>query len=100
MSKNLIQSWEEENQKNIDTEEGKYTQLCVWPATILGDNTPEQFEQFIKEEFNDTRAKFTEEVITNPANGEKGGRHDLFFYIHNDDLGKFAVKRLSYGIRW
>ena len=24
----------------------------------------------------------------------------MFFAVHQDDIGKFAVKRLQYGIRW
>jgi len=79
----------------------KYSQLCVWPGTVLGNNTVEDFINFFKNEF-DVRIKFAEEVITNGSieRNEEGGRHDLFFFVHNEDVGKFAVKRLSYGIRW
>ena len=55
----------------------------------------------------DVRVKYKTEVLTNPdldENGnevpETGGRNDLFFYIHDDDIGKFAVPRLSMCIRW
>jgi len=92
-------------QRGITMQEKDYTQLVVWPATMLGDASAEDFEKFIKETFS-CRAKFCEEVITLPdvVNGlfveDTGGRHDLLFYVHNDDLGKFAVPRLAYGIRW
>lgn len=81
--------------------ENQFKQLCVWPGTMLGDNTVNDFEKFIKETF-DVRVKFAEEVITNGSKerDEEGGRHDLFFFVHNEDISKFAVKRLAYGIRW
>lgn len=96
---NLEQSWDKNNQKKLDLEDGKYKQLCVWPATMMEDNTPEDFENFMKEQFG-VRAHFVEEVVTIADNTGEGGRHDLFFYIHNDDIGKFAIPRLSQGIRW
>ena len=82
-----------------------FTQVCVWPATELGDNTPAKFEQFIKDTFG-VRAQYLENIKTNPdikksvAVPGTGGRDDLFFAIHNEDLGKFAIPRLQYGIRW
>jgi hypothetical protein len=81
--------------------ENQFTQLCVWPGTTLGDNTEEDFITFMKNEF-DVRAKFAEIVITNGSieRNEEGGRHDLFFFVHNEDVDKFAVKRLAIGIRW
>jgi hypothetical protein len=95
----LTQSWDEENQRKLDIEDKKYIQLCVWPATILGDYTPAQFELYMKEEFG-VRVKFEEEVITEADSEGEGGRHDLFFYVHSDDIGKFAIPRMSVGIRW
>ena len=84
----------------------KYNQLCVWPATVVGKDDVKALENFFKEEM-DVRVKYKTEVLTNPdldENGnevpETGGRNDLFFYIHDDDIGKFAVPRLSMGIRW
>lgn len=86
--------------------EENFTQLCVWPGTILGNHTIEEFEQFFVENLHGTRIKFSEIVITSPdmENGspvpDTGGRSDIFFYVHDEDLGKFAVPRLAYGIRW
>lgn len=78
-----------------------FKQLCVWPGTILGDSTVEEFVNFFKEHYN-VRIKFAEEVITNGSieRNEKGGRNDILFYIHDEDIDKFAVKRLAVGIRW
>jgi hypothetical protein len=85
-----------------------YTQVCVWPHTILGDNKPEDFENFIFDEFK-VRCQFLEVIETEPdldTNGdpvpETGGRSDLFFAIHKEDVGKFAVPRLTLQnpIRW
>ena len=80
----------------------KFVQLCVWPGTVMGESTPEDFEKFFEED--GFRVKFAEEVITNPEPGEtleqSGGRHDILFYVHSDDLGRFAIYRLAFGIRW
>jgi hypothetical protein len=45
---------------------------------------------------------FCEEVITNGSEerNEEGGRCDILFYIHDEDIRKFALPRLSLGIRW
>lgn len=83
-----------------------YTQLCVWPGTVLGDSSKEDLEKFFMDEMS-TRIKYKCEVITKPdvcENGhevpETGGRNDLFFYVHSEDIAKFAVPRLNMGIRW
>lgn len=72
----------------------KFRQLCVWQSTILDDATPQKFEADMSDLFGGVRFKFAEEVI------EKGGRHDLLFYVHDDDIDRFAIPRLQYGIRW
>ena len=84
----------------------KYNQLCVWPATVVGKDDIKELENFFKEEM-DVRIKYKTEVLTNPdldGDGNEvpdtGGRNDLFFYVHDDDIGKFAIPRLSMGIRW
>jgi hypothetical protein len=85
-----------------------FTQLCVWPGTMVG-NTQEkiqEFEMFMMSNFL-VRVKYLTELITNPDldnHGEPventGGRNDLFFYVHKDDIRTFAIKRLACGIRW
>ena len=76
-----------------------YTQLCVWEGTAMGEGSPEDFENFMKDIFN-VRIKFMEEVKTLPGQGGEGNRPDLFFYVHSDDLSRFAVARFQAGIRW
>jgi len=83
-----------------------YKQLCVWPGTVLGDTTIAEFEAYMLETFN-VRVKFHADVTTLPDIDEAGnhipdtgGRNDLFFYIHNEDIAHFAVPRLGMGIRW
>jgi hypothetical protein len=87
-------------------EDKNYTQLCVMTGTLLPEGGGEELEQFFKNEMN-VQVKFSEQVDTLPdtdGNGnpvpETGGRSDLFFYIHNDDIMKFALPRLSMGISW
>ena len=86
--------------------EKDYAQLVVWAGTTLGEASKEDFVKFIMDKLG-CRAKFAEEVVTLPdkdADGYDvdgtGGRHDLFFYIHNEDLGKFAIPRFQFGMRW
>jgi hypothetical protein len=82
-----------------------YTQLCVWPGATLGDQTPQEFEEFVLEMMG-TRVRYHDTVETLPdlENGnpvpETGGRSDLFFYVHTDDIPHFSVPRLKIGIRW
>ena len=82
------------------------TQLCVWPGTVLGDSTPQDLEKFFLDEMK-TRVKYHTEVTTLPdldkdgnPDPETGGRNDLFFYVHSDDVANFAIPRLQMGIRW
>jgi hypothetical protein len=85
----------------------EFSQVCVWPGTLVGADQVEVFEKFIAENFNNTRVQYLEEVKTFPdvqPNGRlvegTGDRNDVFFAVHSEDVGKFAVPRLSYGIRW
>jgi hypothetical protein len=79
----------------------KFNQLCVWPGTIVGKDQIKDFENFMLENVG-VRVKYMEEVKTLPTPGEEGtgGRNDVFFYIHDKDISKFALPRLSMGIRW
>ena len=81
----------------------KFNQLCVLQGTLLPEeNGVEELENFFKEKFGVT-VKFETQVKTlpdTPECTETGGRNDLFFYIADDDIGKFAVPRLQMGIRW
>ena len=79
----------------------EFNQLCVWPGTVVGDSkkVQEDFVKFFKDELGVT-VKYETEVKTLPDETGPGGRNDLFFYIADDDIGKFAVPRLQMGIRW
>lgn len=89
---------------NIQLNPG-FSQVCVWPGTVLGKVTIDEFITFFKDEM-DVRVQYLEEVLTAPdikngrAVSDTGGRNDLFFAVHNDDVIKFAVPRLEMGIRW
>ena len=82
-------------------------QICVWPATVIPAGEEEEFKQFIKEEMGGVVGT-VEQVLTLPdkdANGndvpDTGGRNDIFFSIEEGtNLGRFAITRLGYGIRW
>ena len=94
-----------EYKKVEDKEKDQFNQLCVMEGTTFPEGGVKEFHQFFKDEF-DVRVKFENQVKTLPdmQDGEPvpetGDRNDLFFYIHNDDIGKFAVPRLQMGIRW
>lgn len=73
---------------------------------VLGDKKPADFEKFFKDELN-VNIKFAEEVKTLPDMDPTGqpvpetdGRNDILFWINDDDISKFAIARLQYGIRW
>lgn len=92
-------------QTNVERKEG-FVQVCVWPGVVLNGKTPADFEAFILKELG-TRVQYLEEIKTKPDTDEygvavpgTGDRNDIFFAVHNDDVMKFAVPRLAYGIRW
>jgi len=77
----------------------KFSQLVVWEGIIISPSQFEEFENWMLKEFN-TRAKAWQQVTTLPAFGEEGGRKDLLFWVHHEDIPHFAVKRLAVGFRW
>ena len=83
-----------------------FTQVCVWPGTIVGQENIDEFEKFFNEKLG-ARVKYIEEVKTFPDVDKSGnmiegtgGRIDALFYIHREDIPKFAVPRLGLGISW
>ena len=91
-----------EYKKVEDKEKDQFNQLCVLEGTTFPEGGVEEFHQFFKDEFGVT-VKFENQVKTLPdfeGCTETGGRNDLFFYIADDDIRKFAVPRLQMGIRW
>jgi len=66
----------------------------------------EDFINFFKDDMN-TRVELIETVVTDPdidSDGnivpETGGRHDVFFRVHDEDIMRFAIPRLTMGIKW
>ncbi len=80
---------------------GEFNQVCIWEGTVVGESEIQNFENWLMENFG-VRGKYCEEVLTlsTPGQSGTGGRNDLFFVIHNEDIRKFSIPRLSYGIRW
>ena len=78
-----------------------FTQVCIWPGTIVGTDKIKEFEKYILEDFG-VRVQYLEEIKTKSDVNDltTGGRNDLFFAVHNEDIGKFSVARLHAGIRW
>lgn len=82
--------------------DNKFNQLCVWEGVTLGNDTIDNFEKFFLNNLN-TKIKYCETVITKGSfeRNEEGGRSDILFYVHDDDIQMFALKRFNYeGIRW
>lgn len=78
-----------------------FKQLCVWHGVTIEDGEEQDFVKYFEENF-EVRVKFAEMTITNSSmeRNEEGGRPDILFYIHDDDVLKFAEPRLEVGIRW
>lgn len=80
-----------------------FTQVVVWPGTIV---LPEQIDMFIgwlSYVFH-TRVQYLESIITKPDFGDSGpnagGREDVIFAVHQDDIRGFAIQRLDAGMHW
>ena len=80
----------------------KFNQLCVLQGCIMPDGGPQELIEFFKKEMG-VRVQYENQVKTLPdfeGCTETGGSYDIFFYIHDEDISKFAVPRLQMGIRW
>ena len=79
----------------------EFTQVCVWPGTMVADKEIQDFEDFFLTQFN-THVKFIESIVTKPDLNDPstGGRHDVLFYVDTKDIGHFALQRFSLGVRW
>jgi hypothetical protein len=75
-----------------------FTQVCVWPSTLV-DGDIAGLTQFFLDEFN-TRIQYLEEIVTGADSTGPGGRNDVLFAVHDDDVMKFAVPRFKLGVRW
>ena len=80
----------------------KFNQLCVMQGTLMPEGGSKELEAFFKDEMK-VEVRFETQVKTlpdEPGCTETGGRNDLFFYIADKDISKFAVPRLRMGIKW
>ena len=79
--------------------------LVVWEGTVVEPNEVDEFEEWVQEEFG-VSAQYETQYETLPTMqlGEPvqntGGRNDLLFWVSQEDIGKFAIPRLAYGMRW
>ena len=86
---------------NLRTED--YDQLLIWPATTFD---MKKDQKFLQKAMRDRFGIKHELVIvgtveTLPGEGGRGGRSDLFWLVHKDDVARFSnIKRLRMGIRW
>lgn len=77
----------------------EFTQLCVMPNAVLGNNTPQQFEEWFKSK--GFTVKFAEEVELLPKSKRtKERHHDILFYIASEDIIRFSVQKIMWGFRW
>ena len=90
---------------NVERKEG-FSQVCLWPGTLVGKSKIKDFEEFMLKELG-VHIQYLEEIETFPDRDElgrevpgTGGRNDVLFAVFADDVGSFAVSRLSMGIRW
>jgi len=80
----------------------QFNQLCIMEGTLMPKGGSKELVEFFKDKFG-VEVQFETQVKTlpdTPECTETGGRNDLFFYIADKDISKFAVPRLSMGIRW
>lgn len=72
-------------------------QLCVLRGVTdkLAD-----LERLLPETFPNTRIAVFESFYTLAGNGGEGGRRDVIFGVHPEDVQGFALPRLQYGISW
>jgi hypothetical protein len=91
--------------ENVLLKEG-FSQVLL----IQGVDAPpsaEAFEELVGEALNGARIQYLEQVLTNPSKDEDGfiiqgtgGRSDLLFSVHSDDVGAISILRLQFGMRW
>jgi hypothetical protein len=80
----------------MDFANENFEQVCV--VTGIEDSL-EDLAKLIPETF-DIRICMLDEFKTKKGMGGEGGRRDVLFAVHCDDIQKFAVARLDYGISW
>lgn len=74
---------------DVDSASDAYTQLCVWQGAPLAGALS---MRLLSEAFG-YRVRLADDVRTLPGHCGSGGQRDVFFYVHNDDVGRFATHR-------
>ena len=86
-----------------------FHQVCVWPGTELQRCDEREIMEFELgvEGATDCKIQFLERILTNPDTDENGrevfdtgGRSDILFAVHKNDVMKFSLPRMQMGIRW
>ena len=87
-------------------EEG-YGVLAIWPQVLMQKDDHDSVQDFMSNMGCKDPVRIIGCVQTLPnyehredEYPETGGRIDLAFYFHNEDIYKIAVRRLTHGIRW
>lgn len=70
--------------------------VAIWPGVSLEDDDIKDFESL----FENVRLKFITAVETLPDETGPGGRMDVIFGVHPEDMPRFATARFQYGMRW
>ena len=80
--------------------------LTLWPGTLVYEHNRASILHFFRETF-DVDITIVGCVETLPDKDQDGnhvpgtgGRMDFFFYVDFQDVEKFAIRRLRYGMRW
>ena len=77
-----------------------FTQVYVWPGTLLPEDEIGKFIDFLSSQFG-VRGQYLETIITlqcEKDGPDSGGRHDVFFAVHDDDVRAFSAARLEWGM--
>lgn len=96
--KMLSHGWVYED--NIKKAKSRKLQVTVWPGTTLPKNEENDLKKFFKK-MGAKDALVLGIISTKPGEGGQGGRHDLVTAVDmGDNVGKFSIQRLAYGISW
>jgi hypothetical protein len=82
-----------------------FDQVCVWPGVKLRPGCTQEWESVMRD--MGVRVQWLEEIATRPDTDElgnkvpgTGGRTDIFFAVHREDIGRMAALRQELGMRW
>lgn len=76
-------------------------QKVIWEGTIVGADKIADFESWLASE--GFKCAYLEEYETLPDSDDPentGGRNDVMFEVDAEDVDRFAMWRMGYGMRW